>query len=192
LATLIDLKADLEGSKDLRDLPLERSNTNKIRNTNNARTIIRNTNQKLTKVTSWSQSLCHTSSYGCEKLITLRMECMQAVWHVSVSHLSTNRVALSHTIDQSCCLVSHFGPIVLLCSGRSRPFVLLCPALLTNRAALPRTFDQSCCSVPDALDQSCCSVLHFRPIVSIFATPFFELECIALHRNIFYPGARRM
>jgi len=30
LATLIDLKADLESSKDLRDLPLERSNSAKF------------------------------------------------------------------------------------------------------------------------------------------------------------------
>jgi len=49
----------------------------KIRNTNNAITIIRNTNQKLTKVTSWSQSLCHRFSHRLSHRFPCRFDSAQ-------------------------------------------------------------------------------------------------------------------
>jgi hypothetical protein len=56
----MDLKADLEGSKDLRDLLFDPSNSPTFQ-TRTQNYLVPNPN---TKVTSWSQSMCHTKFDG--------------------------------------------------------------------------------------------------------------------------------
>jgi hypothetical protein len=77
-------------------------------------------------------------------------------------------------VDQSCCSVSHY-----------RPIVLLSLTLWTNRVALFRTLSTIRAALSCPVDQSCSSASHFRPIVLLCSgrSRPIVLLCPALSAN---------